>query len=253
MIEKNCISFWFPKLLELGITVPDTKIIKAEFDLSLYSNGEYEGKLISKNEKEKVSKVANTIEEFEIAINNAASVVGYPLFLRSGVAAAKRKWKNTCFVKSQKDLMQHVFNIVNWSNSAAFFGMPCDVWAVRQYINMTTMFSAWDEVPINIEKRVFVKNGKVQCYHNYHAPFTLEGNCSDPAWKSKLYNNIFSAEVMEMAERIARNFEGYWSIDFCLARSGFWHVIDMAQGKESFHWPGCPKSNLRKDTVFSSV
>lgn len=38
-----------------------------------------------------------------------------------------------------------------------------------------------------------------------------------------------------LAEKVAKRFEGYWSVDFARLRDGRWVLIDMALGEVSWH------------------
>ena len=46
---------------------------------------------------------------------------------------------------------------------------------------------------------------------------------------------------------VAKQFEGYWSIDFCKANDGRWILIDMARGKRSWHPENCQRRLIEKE------
>ena len=45
--------------------------------------------------------------------------------------------------------------------------------------------------------------------------------------------------LTELAERVSKEFEGAWSLDFAMDKSGVWWAIDMAPAERSYHWPDC--------------
>ena len=246
-VEKNCISYWFPILEQTGIAVPQTKIIKTEINLKEIANINTDNDMI-KIPKLWINTLGSKCEKFIEEMQESANQTGYPLFLRTGMGAAKHNWKNTCFVKSPDDLLKHIHNLIIWSDSITFWGFPCDVWSVRKYIPMKSICKLFSgEMPIGKERRFFIKDKEILCHHNHWPPFLLEGKCSILEWEI-LNRELQITESEEnilkkIAGCIALSFDEFWSLDFSLGADGKWYAIDMALGECSFHCPGCSKDN----------
>lgn len=162
----------------------------------------------------------------------------------------------------------HVVRLVDESGA---HDLPAHVWMIRRFLDLEHRFSAFEGLPISKERRYFIRDGAVLCHHPYWTNdviakwYVAVGDqekelreiCGDegtPAfvktrlphdWEKILatLNEESDAEVEYLklqAERIAKEFPGYWSVDFaCEAGTGAWFVIDMAPGDESYHVEGC--------------
>jgi len=137
-----------------------------------------------------------------------------------------------------------LWEIVEFNICADVFGgLDFTSFVFREYIEMESGFKAFlGELPINKERRYFIKNGKVLCHH----PYWIEDSISRPSiknWKTVLEKlNEETEDEIELltsyAEKVAKVLDGYWSIDFCLSKEGVWYLIDCALGKDSWH-PKC--------------
>ncbi len=232
MIDRACLSYWFPKLLELGVAVPDTRIVRTELALDEGLEG----------------PMPRGFKVFLSELHAAAlEVGGYPAFLRTGHGAAKHGWQQTCRVPSEVYLDRHVMRIVEWSAMTDFVGLSTNVWAMRRMLRLRSSFTAFDNFPVNIERRYFVEAGAVICHHSYWPPAAVaEGKPDDSHWKAKLTKmNVESpaevAHLTRLSEQVARGFlgDGAWSLDWALDEDGTWIAIDMAPAERSFHWAGC--------------
>ena len=113
---------------------------------------------------------------------------------------------------------------------------------------MDTGFNAfYVGMPVNPERRYFVKDGKVICHHPYWIEDAIHGSKEElpENWKEILREmNIEEQGEIDLltsyAEKIGKVMTGYWSIDFCRTKEGKWLMIDMAMGEESWHQEGCP-------------
>ena len=47
------------------------------------------------------------------------------------------------------------------------------------------------------------------------------------------------------AAKVAKQMEGYWSVDFCLSKTNEWILIDMATGNRSWH-PDCQFNPIKQ-------
>jgi hypothetical protein len=135
---------------------------------------------------------------------------------------------------------------------ADMMGLPYDVWAVREFLDLETSFTAfYGDMPINKERRYFIENGKVICHHPYwpdeafNSYYDRRKKDEPTDWKNKLdILNYESPEEIEylskLSCRISESFEDKWSLDWAMTKSGEWYAIDMALAKRSYHWPDCP-------------
>lgn len=119
---------------------------------------------------------------------------------------------------------------------------------------MASTFTAFvGKMPVNPERRYFIRDGKVQCHHSYWIANSIAE--ADKAWTARGMSNLVSNwlellkklnaendyEVKRLtahAELVATKLEGYWSVDFCMAKDRTWYMIDCAQGEQSWH-PEC--------------
>ena len=227
MVDKNSMLIWYPKIKDLDIPQPKTEeYIFPEEDLKCM----YDGKL--KLGMKEIKETANK--------------VNYPLFLRTDLSSAKHFWKNTCYVEKEGDLEKHIMEVIEFNFCADMMGLNFKALFFREYIPMDSRFTAFfGEMPVNPERRYFIKDGKTQCHHAYWTEDAIEGgtkednlpkNCKEII---KEINNETKEEIKllsEYANQVIKVFpKDYWSIDFCKAKDGRWILIDMATGEDSWH------------------
>ena len=225
--DLNCLSYWYPILQSTGVLTPKTQIIRTDLELDRMIDG-------------KAPKgCGDFIEEVRVACDR----FGYPCFLRTGVFSGKHSWKDTCFIPRRSLVGQHIYNLVEESALADMMGLPTDVWVVREFLDLDTHFTSFrGRMPINVERRFFIRDGKIQCCHPYWPHDAIrDQNPSDPNWSNALYemNDVSIEHLYATVSRVAQNFEGYWSLDLARLKDGQWLAIDMAQGERSYHWAGC--------------
>lgn len=229
-IDRNCLSYWFPKLQASGVTVPKTIIVSTQADLS--------GLLVGET---KPSGYVSFLKE----LGAAAKEVGSPFFLRTGHTSGKHQWNRTCFVHGAELLANHVAELVDYSSMAGVFGLPSQVWAVRQFVHLYHRFTAFRGMPVTRERRYFFKDGEVVCHHPYWPiQAVAEGRPSVPHWEPLLKKMNFEASgevafLTAQTRAVAKHFYGSWSIDWAMLNDGCWIAIDMAEFEQS-HDPECP-------------
>jgi hypothetical protein len=234
IIEENSMLYWYPKLKGTETRTPRTEMIEL-------------------NNKERLIEVCDG--NFEVLdwdkIITSASKMGFPLFMRTDEFSGKHNWKNTCYVEKESDLKQNIRNLFEDSFCADIMGLPLRALVFRTYIPMQNLFNAfYGEMPVNPEIRFFVKDGEVVCWHWYWIDDAIEQgtpkNLLPSDWKQiiqKEKDTLLASEIEALnnqARRVAKNFEGYWSIDFCKSKRGEWYLIDMASGYQSWHPEDCP-------------
>lgn len=232
---KNSLLYWYPKISELGIPTPETEIVVLKNLPTLISlcDGDF-------------SPLQPQWEE----ILGKARKIGFPLFMRTDEFSSKHNWKNTCYVEKEADLRQHIQTLFEDSYCADILGLPIRAIVFRKFIPMKNMFTAFHgEMPVNPEIRFFVKDGEVKCYHWYWVEDAIENGTREDKlpfdWKDRIKNakrDYLSGNdliwLTNDARKVAKQFDGYWSVDFCLSKENRWILIDMALGELSWH-PEC--------------
>ena len=234
---KTSLTYWFPRVSKLGIPVPRTKIIPIDREkvFPIFDGDEcpYFTGLVSDLMKE-------------------ADKFGFPLFLRTDLSSEKHSWKNTCYVPNMNVLSKNLVSLLEFHELAGLFGLPYEAIVFREFLDLEISFKAFrGEMPINRERRYFVRNGKIECHHPYWPEEVFNGQpmIFEPGtkgtWKERLaiLNNEPEEEISfltPLAEAAGAELGDYWSIDFAKAKDGTWYLIDMALGNESYHWEDCP-------------
>lgn len=212
---------WFPKIKDLGIPQPKTEIVMLTNDeiCSLYEGCN----------KSIIDKVDKTIKEnFNL-----------PIFIRTDQSSGKHYWKDTCFYDGKKELAFHLFSIAEFNFCCDLLGLPFKSFVLREYIPMASQYTAFEEMPVNPERRYFIKDGKILCHHAYWIKDAIR-NASVENWEQLSDEmNIETKEEIDLLSNyaldVSKAIEGFWSVDFCKAKDGTWYLIDMATGENSFH------------------
>lgn len=241
MINQNSMTYWYPKIKDLDIPQPQTEIIP--LDLSL---DEIFG--ILDGDKKSADAWDRQIPKLEQAINK----IGLPAFIRTDYTSSKHDWNESCYLAELSNLKRTIANLTEMT-------LMCDLslqaFVIREYIEMDSQFTAFSgEMPVNPERRYFIKDGKVQCWHPYWIEKAIGDSDEIGAeigqsrlpenWRELLAEmNFETLEEVELLSSYARQIvaimEGYWSVDFCKAKDGRWILIDMALGKASWHDERC--------------
>lgn len=228
--DRNDLAFWFEKLKATGVPVPSTTVVRAGGSVVEVVYGKH----------------SPHFEPLVAALKEAAAAYGYPVFLRSGHGSGKHDWKDTCFVPDTESMGRHVAAIIEWSECVDMLGLPTETWVVREALPLVTTFRAFSgQMPINKERRYFIRGGRVVCHHPYWPPESIrDADCGDWQERLALLNTESESEVRELtalSERVSVALEGAWSLDWAATVDGRWIAIDMAVAAESFHWEACPE------------
>lgn len=225
---KSCITYWFPKLE--GLPVPKTYIIKTDITAKEQIN------YVDCN-----NTIEDKIQKLLLNIKDCASKLGYPIFLRTGQTSAKHEWKDTCFVKDDQRIRYQIDRIILFSCLIDFFGLPADIWVVREFLYLDYTFKAFDDMPISKEFRFFVESGKI----THEQPYWPEHSIEDPSiknWKKKLKDMSILGndknKVYKLVHEVANRFKDDigFSVDVCKTNNGDWYITDMAPADVSFKW-----------------
>ena len=240
-MNKSSLLYWYPKIKDLGIPIPKTKIIPLT---DQEKKDYYEGDGDCFNLDRLTSKVRGVIEkQFSL-----------PVFLRTDEYSGKHFWKKTCFLDDLDNLQEHLMEIIVGGKLADMMGLPIEAMVVREYIEMDSKFKAfYGEMPVNSERRYFIKNGNVECHHPYWDEDAVERgtltNILPVNWKGLAGKMNFESQeeidvLSEYSKVIATHFEDYWSVDYCKSKDGRWILIDMAEAEKSWHPSECKYSNM---------
>lgn len=244
-MDKNCLSYWFPRIKGAGLPVPATIILESPDLLPLLDGTRPEG-----------------MDRFLSQLQNAGMQLGYPCFLRTGQGSGKHRWRDTCYIASPEDFECHVRNLVEWSHEVDFFGLPHHIWCVRELLATAPVVHAFEGMPICPEFRYFVRDGEVVCWHPYWPKDSLEEGFPirkaedsvawerdlPPQWE-QLYQHLCSLYELDilvlddLARRAGKAVGGgSWSVDILETMDLGWYVTDMALAHQSYHWTGCEKA-----------
>ena len=233
-MDKNSLMYWYPKIKDLDIPQPKTEIVLVTEEEFIATMEAMPNSL--------TEKVSNKIEE----------KFSLPVFIRTDLSSGKHSWKDSCYFDGKfNHLWRHLFEICEFNHCAGLLGLHFESMVIREYIPMESKFTAfWGNMPVNPERRYFIKDGNILCRHHYWIEEAIINNDINPLphnWKDILKEiNTQTEEEIKLlsgyAEEIAKNFEGYWSVDFCKAKDGRWILIDMALGNSSWHPKDCPKN-----------
>lgn len=254
-VDKNCLSFWFPKLHEAGIPVPLTTILEITDAARSEIWGAFDGK-----------QPGDGLAEFCRQIEMAAAEIGYPVFFRTGQTSYKHAWEKTCRLGRDSDIAQHVFALTEFSECADMIGLPWNVWVIREMLPTTpiAILPGYGNFPLVKEVRCFVRGGTVQCAHAYWPTNAILAGLQTretrrlemtdrAAFETEQYRDLKESEriaeicqdlsdqsFMPLAKGIAEVFKDDepFSVDLLPTERG-WFCTDMALASRSFHWEGC--------------
>ena len=188
-----------------------------------------------------------------------ADKYGYPVFIRSDQSSAKHSWDKSCYldVDDMRVLESHIGEIILQNLCADIIGLPLKSIVFREFIPLEWKFKSHQGMPVAKEQRFFIKNGKIQCSHAYWPEWAIE-NPTIPNWKEELKKlNTLTQEdkdtLNDYVMRVAKVFDGYWSVDFAKGKNGAWYLIDMAEGGKSFHWTACEYCPQEQKEFYTKV
>jgi len=228
--NRSRLSWWFP-CIPTGILVPETIIIP-------YTGDDLTHLLDGQTPKGFVGLV--------VKITEAGNKLGWPLFLRTDYLSGKHNWKKTCYIPVPGDVPSHVARLVEESVMADIMGFPTDCWIARKLIPTKPAFHAfYGDMPIVKERRYFVQDDQVVCHHPYWpSEVFYDTKVSTQIWFDNLcYMNVeppYEVDwLSELSRKVGKAIGGAWSIDWLQDENYKWHLIDMADAAQSYHWPGC--------------
>lgn len=227
------LAYWYPILQTICMRVPKTIIVhRGTVELLHLLDG----------------NIPKGFDRFEQSLRAAMDDIGYPCFLRTGMTSDKHDWKNTCYITEEANLKAHITALVEASCMANIAGLPFnyDFWVVRKLIPTKPVITYFNGMPIAMEVRAFIKDGKMQCVHPYWPAEVFENADDDIKQKVQRLQVLPDQkdELYQMIAYIGRYFSGHWSVDFLQDDKGKWWCTDMATGERSYHYPKCKHAEL---------
>lgn len=226
MIEKNCLSYWFPRI-EDEVPVPETEWIK-------FSSG-----------KDLLNVWSDDNSIFIIPLENfvleAADKLGYPAFLRTGRTSAKHEFENACYLEEGFDIKSHIGEILECSHAVSVSGVAHNVWAVREYLDGDVLFHCkqYGNFPVVRERRYFIDGDDEEILYSipYWPKDALEAGKPDVEnWEDHMdFLHDFPDKGSMLAHDVSECVEGQWSVDVFEAEDGL-YVTDMAVAQSSYGW-----------------
>lgn len=233
--DRNCLSWWFPRVAAEGLPVPRTTILRMPPAAQESIWAGFDG-------REGTPDQLGALERFFADIRAAAEDFGYPVFLRTGHTSGKHEWSRTCCLSRPEDVPRQVFALAEYSECAGFPGLPWAVWAVREFLPVVPLGTCprYGSMPVVREFRCFVDGGRLLCWHPYWPRDAIARGGADPGLFPRLAEiGEDLPTIRDLACRAGAACGGAWSVDLLATRRG-WFVTDMAEAAKSFHWPGCP-------------
>lgn len=232
---------WYP-LVVGKVPTPVTKIVLAPRDMR------------PTEEDASDEEIASWVDDFQKVcadIAEAALSIGWPFFLRTGLTSCKHDWERTCYVPNREDIRWHVSSLIVGSAEVDLFGLPSDVFVVRELLTVDPMFFAFRHMPITREFRFWVNGGSVIGWQPYWPPEAIEESAplETPEWRSRLaraskLDPHEYAALSRQSELVSSLVPGAWSVDWLQARNGRWYLTDMAHAERSWlyeSFPNAPK------------
>lgn len=161
------------------------------------------------------------------------------LFMKNSLFSGKHSWVNTCLVKKNSKISNHIGNILyNWALNSGDY--PTSM-VVRELINTKPLFHAFDGMPVTQEFRMFAKDGVSHSYQAYWVKDAII-EPDDDNWESLLESvekptdEILDVMVLT-SNLVTEKLGGDWSVDFLIDAEGNPWLIDMAITSQSYISP----------------
>jgi hypothetical protein len=232
MVEYNedSLFYWFPLVKGLDIPIPKTIEVPLDWDLGDICD------LVDGKITEKVKRAITKVKK-------AANDIGFPVFIRGDQSANKHEWSRSCFLTKSIDTQKLMIQLADFS---VMVDIGIQGYVVREFLDLDWKFHSHNGMPVAAERRYFVRDGKVECWHPYW-PETAIKKPDSKNWLKELRELQTPtpkelAILAEYAKMVGNAVKGYWSVDFCRHKNGTWYLTDMARGDDSYHWSTCPNA-----------
>lgn len=234
--DPNRLSFWFPKIKDCGIPVPETIILPINFEQFQW--------LISDNyRKEDIAVFSKQLQE---QIKATGFSTNRPLFLKTGVFSNKFQFNTSCKLDRIENIGKQYLDIYY---AAMLVGCELSAEVVlREFLppekGTETIYSG---MPLRTEFRAFYDFDRRSCLDvfNYWDTETMEahlrGNDVESFAKAKLRLESefarYRQQVAEKVETCMKNVDltGTWSVDLMKVSERF-YLTDMARAENSYYY-----------------
>lgn len=246
--DVNNISFWYPKIKDCGINVPQTFIVQVPENVmkaSFLDNHDKDRETILEFIKNKIMPILS---------DNSM----YFFFMKNGTFSNKFDFNDSCKCRAELfEVVEHFMNICYHANCFEAGGIS-EV-AIREYIGDWNYLEQnipciYNGMPLRPEFRVFYDfdERKVLYSVNYWDwDYCHEGICKYNATDEIVYEYYYGNIMNEFESRQQKvemlvyigmrdvRMTGKWSIDIMWdeQRQEYW-LIDMAQAEHSAYWKG---------------
>lgn len=238
MINRNSALIWLPKIEAAGLPTPKTIVVPYEHE-----------EVVAFLEGGADEKATRSLYD---VITVACDEIGWPCFIRTDLASAKHAGPDAYLARDRQNVWRAILKTVEdnemkfWLESMAKGGPQA--FMVRQFLDLDHSFTAFGDLPISREWRLFAGPDGLICGHPYWPEEAIEfwNKTEGPAgWKDLLADHHKKPDnfdqLTDMAVQAVKACGGgEWSVDFAMDKSGKWWLIDMALKEDSWHWPGCP-------------
>ena len=238
--DVHNVSYWFPKVKDCGIKVPETFVKQIPEDLF--------GHLFMDHPEKDINYVYNWVEN-ELMPSIPKSLYGL-VFIKNGAFSNKFDF-STCSVRCNVLELTRAIIEINYASLMFDTGGNTEI-VIRERIpfdesKTTTIYHG---MPLRNEYRIFYDfdNHKALYSANYwdwsYCHEAISRNVTDKIVYEKVYNElhahyIFNQDkVMKLVEEHMKdvNLSGIWSVDILEDEQGEFWLIDMALGYRSAYW-----------------
>lgn len=238
--DINNLSYWFPKIKNCGIKVPDTIIIPLSFKQFCWLTSDH-------YEDNKIKEFSNQIKK---CIGKTQFKDTKKLFMKTGTFSNKFDFSASCKVEDMDKIGEQFLNMY-YASMCVGDGCSTEI-IIREFIESEQgKATIYNGMPLNTEFRVFYDfdNKKVLEIFNYWDRETMNKSLIQMRNKddaNTFIKNIDEIEkdfkerrgkVIDLISKHMREIEltGQWSIDIMKANGEF-YLIDMATAKSSYYY-----------------
>lgn len=237
-MNRNSALIWLPKIVEAGISTPQTELVKYEHEAvrEVFDGGE-----------------PKAFDELLVMVRTACKKIGYPIFVRTDLSSAKHDGPKAYRINKEEDIPRAIYATLE-DNEMKFWLEPEGSKAilVREWLELQSPFAAFNRHAIAYEWRFFANAERVICFHPYWPESSIEfyGGAKEPdGWREALRTLHQIPENIEELKAVAVKAAGLYgtvaSIDMAQDRNTRWWLTDMAIAEDSFHWPDCEHKELQ--------
>lgn len=206
--ERNALGHWHPKLEQIDVPTPETYFVECKRG----ENGpEY------------------SLEE----VRDVVEKLGGEAHIRGHFASARIMSEYGSRIDSldERHIRINMLELLSQQGQMKMANMDSVVF--REWLDLDWCVYARES--LHPECRAFIEDGDVLCHHprlqgfeNHPAHEEAAKNQIELAWPAEGDGYRDHEPLQVYAERIATAFDGSWSVDFVMDRSGDWYCTDMA-------------------------